>query len=253
MNEVNRTKVQSEAHQMKGTRHFCIVVAFVLFMICLANAGERAGLKFSIYAVEQKSSPLKITGFKQVLEYPDELYLAVRNETDTAITDAVIAARMTEPATCSNGDSKTAEISGPSLERFTISPHQEITLVRSGPLSFGLLVKTAQIQNITAAHVQVEVVEVGFADGRRWRPTPDPRLSTGSPMRAFVPSLVETDSDLCTAPSSVLKLLSDIQGTRSQSGTKLLQSSTVSVDGNTIPHIVFECSLEGTTAICPKG
>lgn len=203
-------------------------------------------LKFSIYAVVQKDSPLRIVGFKYD---SDDLELVLANQTDRVVTGAVIAKRLTAPLGCAVVESTTGELSsGPELKELRINPRQKLAIRDS----VAGLVLAAKYLKAAGVQVQTAVTEVDFADGTRWRPDPDPRLPTGHPMATFKPSLLVADAGMCSSPDSVIEALSSVNGTRSQSGATPPESSDATVEGEATPHIVFECTLEETSAICPK-
>jgi hypothetical protein len=214
-------------------------------------------LKFSVYAIVQKDSPLQVIGFERGLEHlggiqhPDDIQLILANRGDKVISGAVIVARITPPSGCSSGEARTVELSsGTDIKQLNLAPHQTMTLRQPSPVTFTSFVKAAQIQQIAAAQVQVGVTQVDFADGTLWRPDPDPRLQ--HPMAPFLPSLVEMDAGMCSSPDAVLSALSNVTAIRPERGEKPLESSTATVQESPTPHIVFRCRLEEMTAICPS-
>lgn len=214
----------------------------------LAASTGASAVKFSIYAVAQKDAPLlRIVGLKYNF---DEIQLVLANNTNKTVTGAEIEGRITAPRGCSVVEPMTGVLaSGPDLKNVHINPRQELT-VKPSPLGLAALVWAAQYEKAAGAQVQVEVTEIDFADGTSWRLDPDPRLPTGHPTAPFVPSLLEADAGMCSSPTKVVEALLNVNGTGSRDGMTPLEGSTVIVEGETIPHIVFECTLEGPSASC---
>jgi hypothetical protein len=207
-------------------------------------------LRFSIYGVTPKDSPVRIVNF---VYDGDDLQLTLLNQTETVVVAAVIAGRLTAPESCNDRDEPAAEISAPRLEPLNIPAHESITTLKPGSSIRGSsLVKVAQMQKLAGAQVQLQVTEVRLADGTTWRPHPDPRLPTGRPTAQFDSALEEVDAAMCQSRDSVLHALASITGTRSNSEQVHLTSSNITVQGQSFPHLDLECRLEGSVAICPS-
>ena len=226
-----------------------VMVCCVPLFVTAAEPSPVPVLKFSVYAVVQKGSPLRIVDLKYGF---DRFQLVIVNNAEKVITGADIVARITAPSGCSMAAGRTGEVGGADLKGLHINPNQTLTLGESSsPLSLSAMVFVAQRQQAAGAHVQVAVKRVVFADGTEWRPDPDPRLPTRQ-TEPFSPSLVDSDTGMCSSPSVVLEALEKVKGTTVRTTIKPSGSSTETIAGVGTPHIVFECSLEEELAICPK-
>ncbi|HVZ17921.1 MAG TPA: hypothetical protein VG897_12435 [Terriglobales bacterium] len=231
-----------------------LVIACILLLAvsgCIAQSAVSAGghdsdvpaLKFSVYAPPQGQSPIRIVQFVYTF---DDVKVVLVNDSDKWITGAWFVARLTPPPGCSMGETATIELSG-SKSEFHIAPHQKIEiLVNSSPFGLANLVKTAQLQEMAGAQVQVGVMNVYFSDGTEWHT--EGRLSAKAPIQPFSPSLVADDTGLCSSFAEVAKALPLIRGTQPERAS--VQSEMTNVHDERLPHLLFQCSLEAGIAHC---
>lgn len=231
-------------------KRMCIVTILLAGTLPLRISAEPAPvLKFSLYALVQRDAPLRIVDFKYD---SSDLELIMANRSDKVVTGVVVAKRLTAPSGCSVDsveEPTTVEISsGSDWDKVHIDPYQKQTVSDS----MASLVLAAQHLGAAGIQVQVEVTEVDFSDGTRWRPTPDPRLPTARPMMPFILSLLDADAGMCSSPETIVKALENVRGTRLEAEGGLIRHSIAIVGGGATPHLTLECKLQGTMAVCPK-
>lgn len=231
----------------------CLFVAMISIFATAQSTFPK--LTISIYAPKEKNAPLRITGFQY---HEGSIGLRIHNQSDKTVTSFLVAALLSSPPGCStdtsSGDTSTQNsIQTPDIV-LTIDPHETATLSKLQNLPFepAGLVSGAQTAKYAYLHVQAAIGAVHFSDGRVWRRVQE---DTGrSRVSVLDPRLATLDSQACAHVNlrGVLNGLEKVSKVGFSTRTKVV-ANVPEPEGHepVVPHLLFHCSLENDSAICP--
>jgi hypothetical protein len=225
-------------------RAVLLVLCAVPFLVSKTYGGDISpSFRISVYAPVQSDSPVRIVG----LHYERGLIrLALANESERAVASVAIAGIEIAPPGCGSEPRKRVRVGG-TPEPLEIPPHGTVLTPGQGyPPSFPAVVLMTNARRLEAAALQFQVVVMGvdFADGTRWRS--QERL----PRTPFDSSIVEADAGRCPNAAAIVKALSAIDHV--EFGQTNERPSDEQDEGTkALPHLLFQCSLEGVKAVCP--
>lgn len=212
------------------------VVALVLGALRYAVAAP--AINFSIYAPEQRDSPLHIVGLKYEEGFITTVLL---NATDKSIAGVEIIGVEQAPLGCGAEPRRIVGV-GSSVEPLRIAPRERVVTSGHGAypgFNAAFLVFDARRFEAASLQFQVGVWEVDFVDGTKWRP------HDALPETPFDSSLVDADAGKCPDAADVSKALSTVEGVRFD---RRVEKPTYRDDP---PRLLFSCSLEASHAFCP--
>jgi hypothetical protein len=213
-------------------------------------------ISFSIYAPVQKESPVHIVGLRY-----DKLSMqfALSNDSDRSVVDAKIVAVAAAPPGCPTDPNRSdlntdLRIGADNVPQVIIGPHQSVTFPREHGfivpvLPPQILVDNARHLAASYLNVQVEVVEVDFANGTKWtRHERDDERPYGIYL-PFDPLLVDADARKCADVADAIRALNTTDGVRFD---RRVEKPSYGDDGVSTPsRLFFSCRLEDSKVVCP--
>jgi len=162
----------------------------VLTCIEAVSATAPLVLTISIYAPEQKASPVHIVGFR----YKDDaIEIVLDNRSSKTVVGVEIVGTESAPSGCSPQVTQPSAETGGGAGQVKIPPHRTaVTLPINSPFSPPSLVRAARDSQTAYLQIQAGLVKVDFEDGSTWSPY------TEIPMTPFDPSLVEAEAGTCS-------------------------------------------------------
>jgi hypothetical protein len=237
-----------------------LATAFISIFISISAVAQSGvpKLTISVYAVEPKDAPLRITNFQY---RQGSIDLIVRNDSAKTVTDFSIFAWVATPPGCPveenpNGKPSRHAWLGRNIH-LTVKPQETVTLApqhQDVVLSPGSSVSSAHSLQYAYLHVQAAIGTVHFTDGSKWSPgVPDTNRNS---REVLDPRLVNLDSGACSNldTAKILESLKGITGTGSRDyfrDPKAVIEMAQEPGNREIPHLLFSCSLDGRVAHCP--
>lgn len=224
--------------------------ATMLFGIYCALGGWGASgapsLSVSLYAPEQKTSPLRITKFEYNV---DSVQVVLVNVSDKPVVSVAVIGLMSLPPECteSRQSGVTGTIGGV-IHPLLIPPGRDgITSRKNSPFNPANLVMSAKhFAAGGSLQVQVGVVEVEFADGTKWR------LPNESLRRPLDESLASANAAKCPDAAKTSEMISLIHQVRFNSSVHVVTPEDEGATSSTsIPQLLFSCVLHDSRAECP--
>ncbi len=269
---------------MRRIRTFAFALLSLMTLAAAAQSGASPTIRFSLYAPEQKDSPVHIVG----LEHDQsEIRFVLSNTSDKPVVAVITDSVEIVPRGCSEQPytepyRPVRDHSGSGF-KVEIAPHAETIAARVGSLHKSTLysgppypdlpkmlvkrAKSLRAASLGVAYMQVQfgVTGVFFKDGTAWpsqiafmmrddyltsNPTPDQLVKAGAVSHPdpFDRSLMEADDRKCSDVAAVVSALESVKDIVFAS-----ESSDVSNRDDvapTLPHLHFSCQLKGPKAVC---
>lgn len=203
-------------------------------------------LTISIYAPEQKASPVRIVGFR----YKDDAIEMLDNRSSKTVVGVDIEGTESAP---SGGSPQVRQLSGETgggARHVKIPPHRiAVTLPINSPFSPSSLVLAARDSQTAYLQIQAGLVKVDFEDGSTWSP------DTVTPTTPFDPSLVEAEAGTCSNANALVVVEALAKVTKVGFEAKVARAENPLANPEVkdkVPSLVFRCSLNDSLAMCPS-
>jgi hypothetical protein len=232
-----------------------------VFIFISISAVAQSGvpkLTISVYAVEPKDAPLRITNFQF---RQGSIDLVVHNDSAKTVTDFSVFAWVATPSGCPVEENPTGKAWRRSIQTseiyLTIRPNETVTLMHEHqnlPITPSAFVSSASSSRYAYLHAQAVIGTVHFTDGSKWSPgAPETDRNSEEVQDA---RLVDLDSGACPNldTAKILESLKGITGTGSRDyfrDPKAVIEMAQEPGKGEVPHLLFSCSLDGSVARCP--
>lgn len=235
-----------------------LAAVFIFVSISAVAQSGLPKLTISVYAVQPKDAPLRITNFQY---RQGSIDLVVRNDSAKTVTDFSVFAWVATPPGCPFEENPTGKAWRRSIQTpeiyLAIRPHETVTLThehQSLPISPSAFVSSARSSQYAYLHAQAVIGTVHFTDGSKWNPGA-PETDRNSEVVQDV-RLVDLDSGACSNQDTakILESLKGITGTGSRDyfrDPKAVIEMSQEPGNREVPHLLFSCSLDGSVAHCP--
>lgn len=263
-----------------------LLLAFSLLVPCMLGSPVSGPLiHFSLYAPNQKSSPVHIVGINHD---KSELRFVLSNTSDKTVSTVVIAKIDIAPRGCTTQPERGREtfwlVKGhhPGGFSVNIAPHSKNVTAGAGIYMLGTprpkpnyphwprsMVNEAKSAGAGYMQFQFGVTAVFFQDGTTWpdgisflapdkfdasrartpvSPEEDAKIHAVLSPEVFDPSLAENEAAKCASPMAVANALQSVKETVFD--VEVPGMPEPRSDTALPPHLRFSCSLDGEKAIC---
>lgn len=208
-------------------------------------------LTVSLYAPAQKHAPLHIVRFTYDM---GGIGLVLRNDSNKTVTGVSVNGIVSLPSGCEVPEAEETHIRHTSLPSSKISLHiaprsTSMTPKEDPPFNPAGLVMAAQSEKYAFLHVQVQIVEVDFAQGPHW-PASDQEAQGFD--GGIDSTLVSADQGSCEHnKTGVLDALADVSAIAFSIDSRAILNKSGTQKSNSVPHLTFSCFLNDKRATCP--